>query len=176
MKRVSIIELDKDFEVPESWDEMTDQQVRFVFRQLHEKIPADILLSRLLDCFLLGKTKIQSGEARRWSPFSKELAEVLFSFMFRATAKGYELQYPEVRNRVPVLYCGLRKFYGIKSNLSNLTFEEFEAANMWLKENAAGDADSIYPFRCLPVQAERRKIQRGAGRENCRNHQKTFLQ
>ena len=162
MKRVTIIELNKDFEIPESWQELTDKQVRFVFREYcaarrHKDM--GVFWGRMLDCFLLAPLSPPKGgrwlatgsrRAKRWSPYSKELAEVLFSFLFRVTGKGLEIDFTETKNFLPKLKIGCPDFVGPKDNLSGITFEEFEKANMYLNEYFGGDAESIYHFvACL---------------------------
>ena len=152
MKKITIIELDREFDIPESWEEMTDEQVLFIFREYYYACKfdnSDAFISRVLDCLILGKTKISSDEFR-WSPHSKELATVLFDFLFRVTVKGYELNFNEKKNYLPKLKIRLTSFVGPKDNISNLTFEEFEKANMYLNEYISGDAESLYLFAaCL---------------------------
>ena len=166
MKRVTIIELDKEFEIPENWQELTPEQVLFIYREYYaacQHRDMNVFWSRLLDCFLFGKTKVKSGEARRWSPYSKELAEVLFGFLFRITEKGLEIDFTETKNFLPRLKVGYKPsnvhsptmvdknyFVGPKDKLANLTFDEFEKAGMYLNEYFNGDAESLYYFiACL---------------------------
>ncbi|MDR0873927.1 MAG: hypothetical protein LBN27_10765 [Prevotellaceae bacterium] len=157
MKRITLIELEKDFEVPEMWDELTPAQVRFVFQQWSEQAHKDMRLfySRLLDCFLLDTQKPKSGAARRWSPYSIELAQVLFSFLMQETNKGIALDYPCVENHLPYLhfkhrFLGWQSYVGADSLLGDLTFAEFDQANKELQQYATGSPDNLYRFiACL---------------------------
>ena len=154
MRKVTVIELEKDIEIPETWAELTPEQALFVYEQYfyaHRKIiDLHTFFSRLLDCFIFGKTKIKKRDKAQWSPFSTELARVFFDFLFNITANGLELNFTETKNFMPVLKLGNMEFTGRKSNLSDLTFEEFEATNMYLNEYASGDTESIYSFiACL---------------------------
>lgn len=142
MNLVEIPEKDIRIDVPEHWDEMNQNQLRYCLRQavfasLGIITPEEARIRALY--YLLGIER--DWKTLRWEKtVSKEvlneknskiilLCEQLCYFLFKEVGEDkLEVNYDTVINHFPVLRSGRTLLYGPASLMSDLTYGEFRAA------------------------------------------------
>lgn len=122
--------------VPETWDEMTPEQVRFIFRKYEEYACGQISFDQLKISAVYNLIGLSKPSRKALVPSALEniarLTE-LADFMFRKEESGaMSLTFDSLRNPLPFVYAGLKFMTGPSDACVNLTFGEFRNASMCL--------------------------------------------
>lgn len=183
MTEILIPAISKQILVPSSWDEMTDEQIRFVFKTLDycsntQKSPLEFnihVLYHLMDIKLSGNTRLTSKlfpeRALRIAENTYRLCQECLGFMFKEKEdqESTELSYPLLRNSLPGLKTRSligRLLVGPAEALQDLTFGEFRRAiaaqQAFFKSKDVADLDEMIAHLYRPRSRKANKAGRFA--------------
>ena len=135
MNRIDIFETGQFTEIPASWDEMTPEQIQFVFRTFdycvrHDKSPLEFNVRVLYH--LLGIKPMLKRVPSLHDKLAENvymLCESLLTFMFKDSDKTANLSFDSVRNPLPVVRVGFKRYYGPADLLADMCFGDFRRAS-----------------------------------------------
>lgn len=181
MTEIGIYETGEQVSLPSSWDEMTPEQVQFVFRTYGECImrggsPLEFNVRVL--CHLLGLRfslrtalveSLAGDETTRLDENLAMLCDRCLGFLLDVEPETLQcrLTFDSVTNPLPMVKIGRFRLYGPADLLQDLTFGEFRhaavAMNAFLHSGRVADLDEcivfLYRRRCSqPNRAGRRVI------------------
>lgn len=164
MTEILIHAIDKTILIPSSWDEMTDEQIQFVFKTLddcstRQKSPLELnirVLYELMNVEISSNTRLTSklfpDRAQRISENTYRLCQDCLAFLFKEKEdrESVELSYNLIRNSLPVLKTRSligRLLVGPAEALQDLTFGEFRRAiaahQAFFKSKDVADLDEM---------------------------------
>lgn len=181
MNTVEIYETGRKAEIPSSWDEMSPEQVRFVFKAFDRCVregrsPLEFnirVLYHLLGMRPKLKTMLNNSNPDRMAENIYALCERLLAFLFKDSDKTANLSFDSVRNPMPEIRLGLRRYFGPDDLLRDMTFGDFRRAssalNAFFSSQDESDLDEciayLYRRRSrLPDRAGRRAACLDGGR------------
>lgn len=181
MTKIEIYETGERLSLPSSWDEMTPEQVQFVFRTYGECIlrggsPLEFnlrVLSHLLGLRFSRQTalaeRLAGGEPTRIDENLAMLCDRCLGFLLDVEPETLQcrLTFDSVANPLPVVRSGRFRLYGPADLLQDLTFGEFRhaavAMQAFLRSGKEAELDECIVFlyrrrRSKPNRAGRRVI------------------
>ncbi len=186
MNTIEVFETGKVVQVPDSWREMTPEQVRGVFRIFEwclrrGKSPLDFNVRVLW--MLLGVrrtvkgwfTDIFNGSSSVRDENVYRMCEKFLGFLF--SEESAALTFDSVANPMPVVRSGLVRLYGPGELLQDLTFGEFRhasaAINRFFRSHEPEDLDEciafLYRRRCRKANRAGRMVP-DVDQRNARGH------
>lgn len=134
MNKVEIFEIGQTVEVPSSWNEMTSEQIQFVFKTFdycvkHKKSPLEFNIRVLY--YLLGIRPSPFKVITLSEMFAENvyrLCDSLLEFMFKDSEQTANLSFDSIENPLPYIKIGFKKYSGLSSLLVNMTFGNFRRA------------------------------------------------
>lgn len=150
MNRIEIFETGHYAESPSSWDEMTSEQVQYVFRTFdycvrHDRSPLEFNV-RVLYHFLgikpKAKNMVRNAKTGKMAENIYMLCDNIFAFMFKDSDKIANLSFDSVKNPLPVVRMGGRRYYGPDDLLADMTFGDFRRASTALNTFFASQEES----------------------------------
>lgn len=186
MNTIEVFETGKVVQVPDSWSEMTPEQVRGVFRIFERCLrrgesPLDFNVRVLW--MLLGVrrtvkgwfTDIFNGSSSVRDENVYRMCETFLGFLF--SEESAALTFDSVANPMPVVRSGLVRLYGPGELLQDLTFGEFRhasaAINRFFRSHEPEDLDEciafLYRRRCRKANRAGRMVP-DVDQRNARGH------
>lgn len=183
MTEILIPAIGKTIHIPSSWNEMSDEQIRFVFKTLdnctsNEKSPLEFtirVLYHLMGVQLSENTRLTSrllpDRALRIAENTYRLCQDCLGFLFKEKEdqESTELSYPLLRNSLPVLKTRRligRRLVGPAEALQDLTFGEFRRAiaaqQAFFKSKDIADLDEMIAHIYRPASRKANKAGRFA--------------
>ena len=175
MNRIEIFETGHYAELPSSWDEMTSEQVQYVFRTFdycvrHDRSPLEFNV-RVLYHFLGIKPKAKNmvRNANTWKIAENiyMLCDNMFAFMFKDSDKIANLSFDSVKNLLPIVRMGGRRYHGPADLLADMTFGDFRRASTALNTFFASQEESDLDECIAYLYRRRAKTPDRAGRMIC---------
>ena len=181
MTEILIHAIDKIILIPSSWDEMTDENVRFVFQTLDDSIRTQkstldmniLILYHLMNVEFSNNTRLTSklfpDRAQRIAENTFRLCQECLDFLFKEKEdrETVELSYNLIRNSLPVLKTRSligRLLVGPAEALQDLTFGEFRRAiaahQAFFKSKDVADLDEMIAHLYRPRSRKANKAGR----------------
>lgn len=160
MVKITIVETGEVKDIPESWEEMTNEQVRFVIKLYFEYEKTkdyELFLYKLISYFapIQGVfKKNKSGKQNNTNALI--VADVLFYFLFEFSEEGAKLSFNSIKQCLPVFSSSGVHFYGPDDLLFDLSFAEFRSAITEMNDFFNGDKDSLYRFAACLYRPQRK--------------------
>ena len=172
MITINIIGKPEPAKVPTSYEELTNAQTRFVFREYflflsHQNY--EMFLDNLL-CYFIPQCKKRGfsftfGKEKKKVTNAVDIAHIIFDWLVKYDGEKLKFHFPEIRNRMPEIKVGKLTFKGPDDLLFDITYEEFEKANTAQSAYWDGDKEALNRF----VAALYRVKQKDGKRENIKN-------
>ena len=122
--------------IPSAWDEMTPEQIRYVFMEYEKYSKGEISFQQLKILTIYKLMGLRKPTGRALVPTAIEnLARLsgMADFMFKESESGAAaLTFDAIYNPLPTVYAGSRVLVGPSAACSDLTFGEFRNASMAL--------------------------------------------
>lgn len=175
MNRIEIFETGHYAELPSSWDEMTSEQVQYVFRTFdycvrHDRSPLEFNV-RVLYHFLgikpKAKNMVRNANTGKMAENIYMLCDNMFAFMFKDSDKIANLSFDSLKNPLPIVRMGGRRYYGPADLLADMTFGDFRRASTALNTFFASQEESDLDECIAYLYRRRAKTPDRAGRMIC---------
>ena len=175
MNRIEIFETGHYAELPYSWDEMTSEQVQYVFRTFdycvrHDRSPLEFNV-RVLYHFLgikpKAKNMVRNANTGKMAENIYMLCDNMFAFMFKDSDKIANLSFDSLKNPLPIVRMGGRRYHGPADLLADMTFGDFRRASTALNTFFASQEESDLDECIAYLYRRRAKTPDRAGRMIC---------